>query len=1400
MLSLSITCLGQQSLEFDHISDRDGLSQNTVRCIIQDRTGFMWFGTINGLNRYNGREFAVIRSQPDGSETINDNRIRLMAEDHDGYLWMRTMGNTVQCYDPKKERFVDYNIGGDKHFINRNIASNGDVWLWGRYGGACRVIHQADGLQSIYYGQNEIGSRRVNFVHEDFIHRIIIGTDRSVFVVDKDQPIKVLDEGFVFIHEYGENLYLINEEHIIVFNPSTREVVSEIPYMREPPTLNMTSMPDSGIILIATRTQMLALDCKNNNFISAEQLFNGETVNNATFITDNKGNTYVYNLTGVLWRYTNGRRFLKYNLIPPHILANIDAERYEVYHDSRDILWITTYGNGLFALNLNYGDASLQHYTMDNSALPSNHLLCVTEDRSGEIWVGTEFAGTSRISVSDYPVDILYPSDNEGYNRNNAVRLIYEDSQGRFWLGTRGGSLHVYDSQLRKIKEHRIDGGLPFCMLEDHSGRLWLGTRGKGILLFPPSGDKPERVYNLNENQQYTGSNSVFDILIDRKNRLWAATFGGGLHYAQLDDAQPVFNQIVMRTNSQDQTRVILQDHEGIIWTGTNEGVIAFDPDSLINDPTCYVNFRYEADNDSSLNNNEVKAVFEDSRGWLWFGTTGGGLNLLMRRQPLARSWFRHFNAYNGLSNEVIQSILEDDNGNIWVSTEGGSGIARFNPETERFENFRLSNSKQGNLFNEAARWKKSSGELIFGSYSGVFIFDPSKIKNNIYAPPVVITGLKINGINVYPGDRNSPLHESISTTREIRLRHDQNSFNLEFAMLNFHSSAFNQYTCFLDGYEREPNPVTRHNAVAYRNLPSGEYTFRVKGSNSFGVWNDSDTELKITVLPPFWKTIWAYIFYILALIIVAYTTFRIIVKINRLHAEVVVEKQLTEYKLRFFTNISHEFRTPLTIINGAIENLSALRDLPAAALRHVGQITKSSARLMRLIDQLLEFRKLQNRKLELQVERTEVVDFFRDICRTFNESAERKGIDLQFESYFRHHEMLIDRGKCDKIAWNLLSNAMKYTPQGGTIKVKVDISEADDRMILSVADSGSGVPKEKQSSLFERFAQLDSTVGGTGVGLHLTAELAVIHKGKVEYCDSKELGGACFKVSLPLADSNYADNNHFNHVEQSVDDNNEELDAASLLLANYRILVIEDETEVRDFIAGQLADHFSVITAKDGTEGLEQASKEQPDLIVCDVMMPGVSGFEVTRRLKGDFLTSHLPIILLTAHSSEEYQLKGFNAGADAYITKPFSTKYLITRIIKLIEQREKLRLKFAQEPGAPKHLITFTDSDKEFLEKIDLLIEKNIDNANFTIVEFVRTVGIGRTNFFKKVKGITGHSPNEYMRIVRLKKAAEMLAEGNLNVSEIAYRVGFDDPFYFSKCFKAQFGKAPTKYLNTT
>lgn len=1397
-------------LNISTITDRNGLSQNTIRCMMQDSHGFMWMGTINGLNRYNGKDFVVIQPGIATSQSSPDSRIRSITEDKHGYIWIRTFSNTLFCYDMKLEKIVDYDPQNTtKIFSQIMVTSNGDVWMWGDKG-CCRVSHIDGELVSWRPTEKKLRDKSVTFIFEDSDRRVWIGADKELFMVAHDKVNTMLEGTTFWGAQELDDLYFIAGDRILIFDNLRKYFLPAIlfvPTQTEPARHARSCVLNDGLVMIATNERMFVFDTINKTWVSPERFFQGTSPRNANFYIDNKGHIWVYNMSGVLWRHHTDNTFEPLTLIPADVLSLINQERFQIYHDSRDIIWITTFGNGLFAVDENTGKKC--HYTADKD-LSTNYLLCITEDTSGEVWVGTELGGVNKISLTNYPFDIFYPTPGGNDDRDNAVRLIYQDVEGRYWFGTRDGNLQVCDSTLHQLYKHRITGGLPFTIAEDTLGYKWLGTKGGGLLILSPQGDRIIKEYTLNDQtRQSSSSNNIFTIMRDSKNRMWLATFGGGLHLAEGSREQLRFKQFSFDNRHQNMMRSIIQDKTGIVWIGTNDGVIVFDPDGLIEDQQNFKVLHLYAEDQQSLGHNEVKVVFEDSKGRIWLGATGGGLNLLVKGESLEQSTFEHYGADDGLSNETIQAILEDEEGFIWVSTE--SGISKFNLNTKRFENFIFSNNRHAAIFNELSCWKKKNGELMFGSYNGVYTFNPSGITFDTYAPKVAITGFLINGNPVTPESLDSPLTESIINTRKVVLAYNQNSFNLECTMLNFHAPELNQYIYYLDGYESNWNRSSRNNVAAYRNVPPGKYLFKVKGCNSFGVWSDQETTLEIIILPPWWESTEAILLYIVLGIIIIYFTSRLVLKMHRLNMAVEVEKQLTEYKLRFFTNISHEFRTPLTIIRGAIEDLVNQKDLPSSVSKQLSLLSKSSGRLLRLVDQLLEFRRLQNNKMELKLERTDTKRFFYDIYLTFKDMAARKQIEYLFESNKPVQTMLLDRSKMDKIAYNLLSNAFKNTPVGGKIVMKLDFSVVNDTFTMSVSDNGPGVSVDKQKMLFVRFEQIHYASEGTGVGLHLTAELAKVHKGQVTYVDSL-LGGACFSLTIPMSDENYdpadiietiKEDKEIAMTELTTDISISEERAAEILgtsvnkpFKEYKVMVIDDDDDVRNLIEAQLGKYFTVSTASNGVEGLEKLIGEQPDIVVCDVMMPEMDGLEFTKRLKANFNISHIPVILLTAYSSEEHQLKGIQAGADSYITKPFSMKYLLARIVKLVEQREKLQRKFATEPGTLQPLISATDRDKAFLDKVNAIVEKNMGDAEFKLESYTSALNIGRTTFYNKLRGIVGCSPNEYVRVLRMKKAAELLLTTEMNVSEIGFQVGINDPFYFSKCFKNSFSKSPSQY----
>ena len=735
-----------------------------------------------------------------------------------------------------------------------------------------------------------------------------------------------------------------------------------------------------------------------------------------------------------------------------------------------------------------------------------------------------------------------------------------------------------------------------------------------------------------------------------------------------------------------------------------------------------------------------------------------------------------------------------------------------------------------GNVYTEGCA-KLKDGRLAFGTNHGLIILNTKQIKNKEKIPSVTFTDLKLNGISVRPADMDSPLTAALAYTDAISLKYYQSSFVIDFSTFDYPISTNTRFSYKLEGYDDNWSIPSTLNFAAYKNLPAGTYYLHVKACSVSGIWSDNEETLEIKVTPPFWATGWAFFVYILIAGIIMYFVYRTIRNINNLRNKIKVEKQLTEYKLVFFTNISHEFRTPLTLIQGALDRIHRTHNIPKEIRYSIKLMDKSTQRMLRLINQLLEFRKMQNNKLALSLEETDVIAFLYEIYLSFQDTAESKNMDFKFIPSVNSYKMYIDKGNIDKIAYNLLSNAFKYTPSGGKIEFSIYIDKQKQLLIMKVTDTGVGIPKEKRNELFKRFMQSSFSSDSIGVGLHLTHELVHVHKGNICY-EENPSGGSIFIVTLPTDSSIYQSNdflipenailkeeaqnhpslsalneeNAHSESEEEIDKEVEniekelktELNASDQEgpLNKRKILIIEDDNDVREFLKEELTPYFEVAAEADGKNGLEYAHNNDIDLIISDVMMPGYNGFEITRKLKSDFSTSHIPIILLTALNAAESHLEGVKSGADSYITKPFSTKLLLASIFKLIEQRDKLKEKFSNDLSAKRPVMCTSDKDKEFVENLTKIVEEQLTNPEFTADDFASMMSLGRTIFYRKVRGVTGYTPKEYLRIMRMKKAAELLSTKKYTVSEVTYMVGINDPFYFSRCFKAQFGISPSSY----
>lgn len=1085
-----------------------------------------------------------------------------------------------------------------------------------------------------------------------------------------------------------------------------------------------------------------------------KQLVQKWKVPNGRVLTDNKGGKWIYNNTGIL------RKVVGDSLITLRLLPNetnyIDYERFNIVEDNHGLVWISTYGKGLFVFNhdLNQG----QHFVANEkgeSPIASNYLLCITADRRDGVWVSAEYGGVSHLQVMDKGVVRIFPNGRENLDLSNVVRMVKKQRDGSVMVGTRDGCLYHYSADMAQMLVKSHFGSNIYSVVEMPQGRMWIGTRGKGIYAIPGLDFKNKKVFCLKP---------------DDRGRMWIGTFGEGLSVAIPRGEGYEVRTFFADSVGLNEVRCLAIDRKGMLWGGTSGGLFCVDPT------------RFAADGKGLRvykRGSEIHDMLVDRQGRLWLTVPGEGLVCMQDGN------FRILDASQGLINNMVQSVVETEDGNLWVSTQ--QGVSCWKAKDNSFDNYLFSRVMMGNVYNENSAVCLDDGRVLLGGNYGLTIINPSRISHVKGQTSVVFT--------------------SHPYSDEMTLSYEERSPKINFSTLDYSDVNNVKYTYWLEGYDSSWSVPSPTPWVNYQNLPFGSYRLHVKASYSDGIWG-KESVLDISVEPPFYLSVWAWVFYALFLTVVIVMVVKSIREKNILKGKIKFEQEFTRYKLVFFTNIAHEFRTPLTLIQGSLEKEKRIMKTNHWQLeleKTVRTMDKSVQRMLRLIDQLLEFRKMQAGKLKLSLQETDVVMFVQGICKMFDDAAESKQIDFKFESQLPAYLMYLDQQKMDKVVFNLLSNAFKYTPAKGTISVSLSFTDV---MTIRVADTGVGIPQEKREQLFSRFMQSSYTGESFGIGLHLTHELVRTHHGEITYQEN-EGGGSVFVVTIPLQKDCYEASDFLvkNSPILKADltkerDGQEEKttdavpSAPSAPLNRRTILLIEDDNDVREFLLSELESCFDLKVASDGKAGIAMAKELDVDLIVSDVMMPGMNGFELTKRLKNSFETSHIPIILLTALSTDENVLEGTESGADAYITKPFSPQLLMARILQLLNQREILRQKFGKVPQEIRSAMLRNEQDSLFVKRLDSIVYSRLGEQDLSADKVAGLLHLGRTIFYKKVRGTTGYTPNEYIRVIRLRKAAELLKEGEKNVSEVAYAVGFDNPYYFSKCFKEQFGMPPSQY----
>lgn len=1342
------------------VTIQEGLPSNVVSDMQQDQKGFLWFSTHNGLARYDGNVVTTYLDNDSTGVSALIGRTKKALEDVTyKKLWVYSSSERLTCLnmvDGKEEKY--YQEVEKLHFTNWKLVCDGMFWLWGAKDGAMLVDYRSGSFLTRRFAQAEIGSSRVPLIDSLDKDNVVLCTTDKVFLYSEGR-LFCIAKGMRMsrTRPFHHKMLMVSEKgDVYVLRQGKLQRFSHVAYVDGEVATGDLLMGNRWILF--TNRRSFSIDVRTGEVAECE----GEwLIPNGRVLTDNKGRKWIYNKTGVL-RLVRQDKLVPLILFPQQTTNYIDYERFHIVEDNHGLIWISTYGKGLFVFNQDLTQS--QHFVADKlgeSPIASNYLLGIIADRHDGVWVSSEYGGVSHIQVMDKGVERIYPNGEGNMDFSNVVRMVKKMNDGTVMVGTRAGSLYHYSADMNQVlgKSH-FDSNV-YGIVQMPNGETWIGTRGKGIY-----GAKGLDFKDRN----------VFCMASDAKHRMWIGTFGKGLSLVYPRKDGYGVKTFFVDSVGLNEVRCMVIDKHGVLWCGTSGGLIRIPVDEFVKDASRYKTY---------VRDYEIRDVIVDRQGRLWLSASGDGLVQVEPGDGETEPKFYVFNTSNGLVNNLVQSVVDTPDGNLWISTQ--QGVTAWNARKKSFENYMFSRNPMGNVYNENSAVCLDDGRVVLGGNYGLTIIQPSRLSHVSGLTDVVFTS--------YP------------YSDEITLTYEQRSLNIHFSTLDYSDVRNVKYTYRLEGFDQAWSQPSSTPWAAYQKLPAGKYLLHVKACTSDGTWGKEST-LVIRIKPPFYLTYWAIMIYVLLVLGVIILVVKFVHDKNVLRNRIRLEQELTRYKLVFFTNIAHEFRTPLTLMQGSLEKEKRIMKVnrwQTELEKTIRVMDKSVQRMLRLIDQLLEFRKMQAGKLKLSLQETDAVMFVKAICRMFDDAAESKEIAYSFESSEPAHAMFLDQQMIDKVVFNLLSNAFKYTPAKGTISVSLSFTDV---LTIRVADTGVGIPQEKRAQLFSRFMQSSYTGESFGIGLHLTHELVRTHHGEITYQEN-EGGGSVFVVTIPLQKDCYEASDFLvkNSPILKADltkerDGQEEKttdavpSAPSAPLNRRTILLIEDDNDVREFLLSELESCFDLKVASDGKAGIAMAKELDVDLIVSDVMMPGMNGFELTKRLKNSFETSHIPIILLTALSTDENVLEGTESGADAYITKPFSPQLLMARILQLLNQREILRQKFGKVPQEIRSAMLRNEQDSLFVKRLDSIVYSRLGEQDLSADKVAGLLHLGRTIFYKKVRGTTGYTPNEYIRVIRLRKAAELLKEGEKNVSEVAYAVGFDNPYYFSKCFKEQFGMPPSQY----
>ncbi|MDY0077601.1 MAG: two-component regulator propeller domain-containing protein [Bacteroidales bacterium] len=1350
------------------ITNEMGLSNSAVNTIYQDSRGFMWFGTWDGLNRFDGKNIKTYTPDIFDKNAISNNIIRRMLEDKYGNLWIVTERG-INRYSHDFDNFSSWFTESPESRIKEQslkgkVANDGNVWV-NAYG---------------------LGLFRFSFKQNDFFPVQISGL--------REETTKSID---CFL-PFQQNLFVLSQDTLVKIDTTSFQIQNKIHLPTLYPQIDLSNIESRWFI-----------ESNGKGYLALSQ---------------RKGGLILINLLS--WEVT---------------LINSDSNEFIVttieQSVNNDFLWVGTDNGNIYQLfpAESFKMQSVLH-KIPELADKKVKIWSIFETSDNLLWIGTDGEGVFRSYLKPKPFYQIGRGNAENRQLNHQiVRSIYEDKKGNLWVGTRGNGLNFIPYQKGNTKYYNTSNGLTnnavLSLQEDRLGNLWIGHDGIGIDILDMETGKFHYFPADLKGGEDLEFGSVYAICIDAFDQVWLGTSGYGIIGLNIEKKNGEFiltNYMHIKGESLDDplrsniVYAIVEEKPNIIWLGTR-GAGIYRVNTLSGQME---NYTLNTPQKPGLSDNDILSLHIDKTNNLWVGSSGGLNKVNINYTPYS---FEHFIFQDGLPNHTIHGILEDKNGNLWISTN--KGLSEFNIKERKFLNFNSADGLQSNEYTDgAALIGQKTGKFYFGGINGLDWFYPEKIQVSESVPKLMLTGFRLYNKKVLPSDSTAILNKNIDELDEITLKYNQNFFTVEFTTLNYINPDKSLFEYKLENFNSDWVFAGNQREANFTNVPPGKYKLLVRATNEDGVWSDKTRAIQITVNPPIWRTWPAYILYFLLIIALAYTIFRYQYnRIKKKHKNALEkiqqqkEKELNQYKLRFFTNLAHEFGTPLTLIFASAASLLNPNKKPTETTALTKTIYQNSRRMQRLVQELLEFRKIDTGREKINLKPVELIGVMNNIVGIFKHFARENELEISFEPEIEELYCLLDSQKLDKIMLNLLSNSIKHTPAGGRVTLRM--KHIDESILIEVEDTGLGIAPEAIANIFDSYYQQTPdlkrntrTFKGIGIGLAYTKSLVELHGGDITV--KSQLGkGSVFTVAIPYqpvepysesepqSSNLMGQNDMMENIAEEFIGLSENIKSSTskpnlwTTPKKYKILVAEDDPELSNLLYKMLSEQYDVYLMQNGKQALEVIREKRVDVIVSDVMMPEMDGLTLCKTIKADILTSHIPVILLTVRSEIENRIEGLEMGADSYIPKPFHPKHLFVRIERLLKSREQASEYFKANFGTPSYDLKqdYSSRDKALLKKCIAFVEANYTNENIDADQMASALALSKAQLYRKIKALTGFTPHSLIKNYRLKQARQMISEGKYSISDIIYMTGFNNRTYFYRSYKELFGETPGELSKT-